>query len=268
MGRISQPIEAEVVKPPLWRRALLPGLLLGILAAVVFYFVWNTRATTAPQVVAEATDVRSEVTRRGDSLEVDVQWRLTTSVAQSVPESILVEVGLTGTEVAAVSTQSSDRQRDTLRVPTPASGATADGYSCVSAIHRGRLTGETCTPWQFVVPAAAVADSAVDTSGTRAKASGRPKVVRIVVQPSGLQVDPDPDGSCAAWQRRNPKGSVWLETNQRAIPECTGPNGKPTVAQFCAFAVLADGRRVISQNSTGSSYCDRLFKEWSAERVS
>jgi hypothetical protein len=268
VARNSQPIEAEIVKPPLWRRALLPGLLLGILAAVVFYFVWNTRASTAPQLVAEATDVRSHVARRGDSLEVDVEWRFETALAQSVPESIRVEVGLTDSEIAAVSTRSSDRRRDTLYVAVPASGGTADGYSCVSAIHRGRLMGESCTPWQFVVPGAAAADPGGDTTAQRRTAAATPRVARIVVQPSGLQVDPDPDGRCATWQRKNPKASVWLEINRKAVPECTGPNGKPTVAQFCAFAVLADGRRVLSRNSSGNAYCDRLFKEWSAERVS
>jgi hypothetical protein len=32
--------------------------------------------------------------------------------------------------------------------------------------------------------------------------------------------------------------------------------------------VLADGRRINTENSSQNSYCERLFKEWSAERVS
>ena len=55
--------------------------------------------------------------------------------------------------------------------------------------------------------------------------------------------------------------------NNQAIRECTGPNGKPTVAQFCAFAVLADGRRVTTRLRR-RTYCERLFAEWGRERIS
>ena len=71
------------------------------------------------------------------------------------------------------------------------------------------------------------------------------------MQPEGVQVDPDMDGRCAQWQRDHPGSSVWVETNRTAVPECTGPNGKPTVAQFCAFAVLGDGRKVATKSSEG-----------------
>ena len=47
-----------------------------------------------------------------------------------------------------------------------------------------------------------------------------------------------------------------------------GPNGKPTVAQFCAFAVLEDGDRVKTENSTNSPYCETLFQAWVRERIS
>lgn len=137
---------------------------------------------------------------------------------------------------------------------------------------------ERCTPWQFVVPSAEqMPEAAVDTARRRRRAGpdsvaaatgGAGQALRIVVQPSGIQVDPDPDGRCAAWQRENPTRSVWVEVNQKAVADCTGPNGKPTVAQFCAFAVLTDGRRVKTRNSSDDPYCDRLFREWSAERIS
>jgi hypothetical protein len=52
------------------------------------------------------------------------------------------------------------------------------------------------------------------------------------------------------------------------VPECTGPNARPTVAQFCAFAVLPDRRRVKTTNSANNSYCDELFEEWIRERYS
>lgn len=254
---------------------MVPLVLLAALGATFWYFIKSTRQATGPETVAEATDVRSDVSRQGDSLEVAVGWSLTVASSQSVPESIRVEVGLSDTELVAVSTEAADRRQDTLWLPAPDAGQTASGYSCVSAIHRGRLMPENCTPWQFVLPSAEqLSDTAKDTTAQRpqqrpqAAATPQPKVLRIVVQPSGLQVDPDIDGRCAAWQKRNPGDSIWVEVNRKAVNECTGPNGKPTVAQFCAFAVLADGRRINTANSSQNSYCDRLFKEWSAERVS
>jgi hypothetical protein len=93
-------------------------------------------------------------------------------------------------------------------------------------------------------------------------------LTRIIVQPSGLQVDPDVGGRCAEWQASHPDQSVWISVNQRAVPECTGPNARPTVAQFCAFAVLPDGRRVKTANTANNRYCDELFVEWSRELYS
>ena len=61
---------------------------------------------------------------------------------------------------------------------------------------------------------------------------------------------------------------IWLEVNQTAVPECMGPNGKPAVAQFCAFAVLQDGRRVKTENSTNNRYCDELYRAWAREQIS
>jgi hypothetical protein len=40
------------------------------------------------------------------------------------------------------------------------------------------------------------------------------------------------------------------------------------VAQFCAFAVMPDGRRVKTRNSSNNRYCDELFAEWIRERYS
>ncbi len=87
-------------------------------------------------------------------------------------------------------------------------------------------------------------------------------------QPTGLQVDQDVEGACARWQLAHPADSVWIEVNRTAVPECTGPNRKPTVAQFCTFAVLPDGRRVKTANSVNNPYCEELFVEWLRERVS
>ncbi len=89
-----------------------------------------------------------------------------------------------------------------------------------------------------------------------------------MIRPSGHQVDPDLGGRCAAWQQGNPERSVWIRVNETAVPECMGPNGKPTVAQFCAFAVLEDGSRVKTENSTNNPYCEELFRVWVRERLS
>ena len=270
----SQIIDVEVVGRPWWRRLIPPLLLLGILAGAVWYFLVYSPLQRAPEVVARATEVRSLVSRQGDSLEVEVGWRLKTAAAQIVPESIRVEVGLSDNEQVAVSTRPVDHHLDTLRLASPEPGQTASGYSCVSGIHRGRIMEESCTPWQFVLPSAEQAPlPSRDTvpgarEPKRSATAGAEKILRIVVQPAGLQVDPDTGGRCAAWQRENPSRSVWVEVNEKAVADCMGPNGKPTVAQFCAFAIMADGRRIKTSNSTDNPYCERLFKDWSAERVS
>jgi hypothetical protein len=196
---------------------------------------------------------------------VAVQWHLEAASAVGVAESVRVEVGLGDGDVAQFSTVSSQEIVDTAIVPAPAPGQTATGYSCVAAVRHGRLGREKCTPWQFVRPSGEASDSGGKTvAGTRAA----PRIKRIVVQPDGVQVDPDMEGRCAQWQREHPGRSVWVETNRTAVPECTGPNGKPTVAQFCAFAVLADGRKVATRASEGVPYCQRLFAEWGRERIS
>ncbi|HET7470826.1 MAG TPA: hypothetical protein VFJ81_14175, partial [Gemmatimonadales bacterium] len=97
--------------------------------------------------------------------------------------------------------------------------------------------------------------------------AAEPSVAQIVIQPEGQQVDPDVGGKCSAWQRQHPRLNVWIDVNREAVPDCTGPNGKPTVAKFCAFAVLTDGRRVKTATSANDAYCERLFQAWVRERV-
>ncbi|MGH7535616.1 MAG: hypothetical protein ACREMG_08520, partial [Gemmatimonadales bacterium] len=224
-------------------------------------------------LVASVDQVRSEVSLRVDSLEVVVTWRVDRSAGPIPADSVRVEVGLSETHTARVSTRPVSTPTDTAWLAAPASGGTAVGYSCVAGIARGRLLPETCTPWQFVRPMAVA--GAPDPKPGRARDTvttlggvTTAQVVRIVVQPGGLQVDPDEGGRCSEWQRQNPGQSVWLDVNREAIPPCTGPNGKPVVAQFCAFAVLVDGRRVKTGNSINNPYCDRLFQEWVRERFS
>jgi hypothetical protein len=205
---------------------------------------------------SQATEVRSDIFQLGDSLQVVVSWDLTLSDSSGKPDSLRVKVlPQQQRRDSLISMQSVNNLADTLRLPSPAVGQTVSGISCVAAQHTGELGDEACTPWQYVRPAA--------TDQTPGAA-----LTQIVIQPSGLQVDPDLNGECARWQQTHPGESVWIEVNITAVPECTGPNKKPTVAQFCAFAVLPGGQRIKTANSANNPYCDELFEEWIRERFS
>ena len=255
-----------VKRPGGCRRLIVPLLFLIAAGLVAVRFLVPVKRPTLPRAV-EVTDVRSAIEQEGDSLRVVVSWRLVLPRGPELAESTRVEVGVDNGAQSQVATVPANEHSDTLKVPAPAPGQTSTGYSCVAAMTRGRLAPENCTPWQFVRPAAgpSPADSARGDGKPRAGAG--PKVSRIVVQPEGIQVDPDIGARCAAWQRQNPGRSVWIVVNSQAIRECTGPNGKPTVAQFCAFAILADGRRVKTASSENVEYCDELFRRWSAQRT-
>lgn len=195
---------------------------------------------------SSVTSLRVEVERFGDSLRVLTRW------AAPAGTGAEVWVGPAGTRVAG-------RERapgvasDTAYLGVPEPGESTSGLSCVQLAGE---EGDRCTPWQFVRP----------TAEQRRAPDGRP--ITVVVRPDGMQVDPDPDGRCAAWREQHPDSSVWLEVNVRAVPACTGPNGKPTVAQFCAFAVLPDGRKVRTALSRDVPYCEAEFERWLAEAVS
>jgi hypothetical protein len=267
-----EPDEIVITRPRPWGKWLAGVLLLGALVYGVRYFYQSKMKPSDPAVAAE--QVRSDVTSTGDSLDIVVSWRLADKVGAPEPDSIRLEVGLENSDPSVVILPARQRS-DTLRVAAPAAGGTAMGHSCVSAVQGGRLSGESCTPWQFVRPAVDTPPSKTQPKDTTkrktAEKSGTAKassVLRLVVRPSGQQVDPDVNGKCAAWQRDNPGASVWLEANHTAVPECMGPNGKPTVAQFCAFAVLQDGERVKTENSTNNPYCEELYQAWARERIS
>lgn len=225
---------------------------LGAVAFIVWWLLREPPKASKPIPLSQMGQVSSTVTPWGDSLEMIVAWQLGSFSASGKPDSVRVRVVPAQGDTIVV-TGTSVQAADTLRLAAPPPGKTLSGYSCVAAHYRWEPTEENCTPWQYVRPAAS--DSA-----------GQPR--RLVVQPDGLQVDPDINGACANWQRIHPKKSVWIVVNRTAIPECTGPNHKPTVAQFCAFAVLPDGRRVKTVNSTNNPYCDELFEEWIRERYS
>lgn len=207
--------------------------------------------------LAQATEVRSALSEIADSLQVIVSWDLTLADSTGRPDSIRIKVVPQEQQRTFVAMQSSTQLADTLYLPAPSSGQTLTGFSCASAEHPGVPPEESCTPWQYIRPAA-----------TAEVAAGGSALNRIVIRPGGLQVDPDVNGKCAEWQRAHPHQSVWIAVNRTAVPDCTGPNRKPTVAQFCAFAVLPDGRRVKTANSSNNGYCEELFVEWSRESYS
>ncbi len=267
----------EVVIHPRRRWGPLAVVVLLLLAAAAG--IWYLRDRITPKEVYQAAPpaghVRSDVSGDGDSLEVIVSWDLIKSSAAGVADSVRVEVGVEGTD-PRVDLLPGRWRADTLRIAAPAPGSTAMGHSCVWVVRGSQLSHESCTPWQFVRPSAEAKRppkrETPDTAPKKPKQAGAsadsPQVLRLVIRPSGQQVDPDVGGKCAGWQRSHPDDSVWLQVNQTAVPDCTGPNGKPTVAQFCAFAVLRDGGRVKTENSTDSSYCEKLFQVWLRERFS
>ncbi len=252
--RRSSP-KPEPPRPPNVRNWFVyAALVLGVGALMVGGVLTDRPRTLPLPALSQATEVRSTIGAAADSLRVIVSWDLTLSKPEGAPESVRVrvipELGDTLTLV-----QLGSELADTAYLPAPKPGQTAKGASCVAALHSmEQPLEEICTPWQYIRP------SAMASAGTVAR--------QVVVQPSGLQVDPDVDGRCADWQRSHPPDSVWIEVNLRAVEACTGPNQKPTVAQFCAFLVMPDGRRLKAANSTNNRYCDELFVEWIRERYS
>jgi hypothetical protein len=254
--RRSDPPVPNTPVPPNLRNWLIYAGLGTVVAALMFegYLSHKPHGSGLPQL-SEATDVRSTITTTAESLQVVVAWDLTLSTPEGQPDSIRIKVIPSLGSDSSIRMQPASVFADTAYLPAPAVGQTLTGSSCVAAQHIDRPLAETCTPWQYVRPVA--------TAGANIA-----ELQRVVVEPSGLQVDPDVGGRCAEWQRTHPGQSVWIAVNRVAIPACMGMNGKPTVAQFCAFVVLSDGRRVKSANSANSSYCDELFEEWTRERYS
>ncbi|MGH7497409.1 MAG: hypothetical protein ACREL3_00985 [Gemmatimonadales bacterium] len=269
-----EPQEIVIHKRKPWGRLVMVVLILAMVGVGIWLLRGRMATSLEPPLAGLADHVRSEISGTGDSLDIIVAWQFTDLGRMGLPDSVRVEVGVEGSD-ARVDLLSGKWRADTLRIAAPVAGTTAMGHSCVSGVHGSRLSRETCTPWQFVRPSADAAppkgqrvDSSSKKTRRAATTTGSAQVLRIVVRPSGRQVDPDVGGKCAAWQRDNPGRPIWLAVNQSAVAPCMGPNGKPTAAQFCAFAVLEDGSRVKTRNSTNNPYCDELYQAWVRERLS
>jgi hypothetical protein len=278
MPRWEPPTEQviEQPKPKRWPFVVLLLAVLGVAIGGLWMIYRRQHTALRREALPTAMNVRSELTTAEDSLQVIVSWEIDQRSVVRRVDSVRVEVGLGDGRQSQTSVSSSDQRTDTLRLPAPAAGQTASGYSCVATVEAAQLSRETCTPWQYVRPTAELQPPAPDSASP--SDSGRPNrrqsakaveptVAHIVIQPEGQQVDPDVGGKCSSWQRRHPQLSVWVDVNREAVPDCTGPNGKPTVAKFCAFAVLTDGRRVKTATSSNDTYCERLFQLWIRERV-
>jgi hypothetical protein len=277
MPRWEPPTEQiiEPPKPKRWPFVVLLLAVLGVAVAGLWMIYRRQHAAYRGESLPTAMNVRSELATAADSLQVIVSWELdlSSAVVRRV-DSVRVEVGLGDGRQSQTRVSSSEQRTDTLRLPAPAAGETAAGYSCVATVQAARLSRETCTPWQYVRPTAELQTAPDSTTSDSARAKRQqsaravePTVAHIVIQPEGQQVDPDVGGKCSSWQRQHPGLNVWIDVNREAVPDCTGPNGKPTVAKFCAFAVLTDGRRVKTATSTNDAYCERLFQAWVRERV-
>jgi hypothetical protein len=251
--RRKAPEQPQSPAPPNLRNwAIYAGIGIVLAALMLDGYLSDRPRRLALPSLSQAADVRSTVSELADSLQVVVSWNLTLSRPSGVPDSIRIKVVREQPRDSLISMQAANQLADTLYLPIPPAGQTVQAVSCVMAQHKDEPTEESCTPWQYVRP-----DATAQAAATH-----------IVVQPRGLQVDPDVGGKCAYWQRIHPGESVWMKVNETAVPACTGPNSKPTVAQFCAFAVLPDGRRAKTANSANSDYCDELFEEWARERYS
>jgi hypothetical protein len=251
--RRSDPPMPPLPRPPNIRNWLIYLGIAALISALMLDGFLSHRPEHPPLPrLSYAAEVRSALFEAGESLQVVVSWDLTLADSGGAPDSVLVKVLPAGRPNITSTRQRAGQLADTVYLPIPSKGETLAGSSCVATWHDDITVDESCTPWQYVRPSAATAAS----------------VNQIVIKPSGLQIDPDVGGRCAEWQRSHPNQSVWLRVNVTAVPECTGPNRKPAVAQFCAFAVLPDGRRVKTASSSNSPYCEELFVEWSRELYS
>lgn len=206
---------------------------------------------------AEAPKLTARVEMVSDTtVRVISNWGYKTVPNGGYPDSTRLKVGLGSAPTASSPSKFViwPKTVDTSLVTVAAYG-TVLGYSCVVPHRRSTWGAQTCTNWQFVRPDVTVPP--FDTLGGQ--------VAMIGVRPAGMQVDPDVNGTCAAYQRTNPTASVWVTINVRAVPQCTGPNGAPTVAQFCAFYMLRDSTTGITDNSKNQAYCLTQYDSWKRE---
>ena len=180
-------------------------------------------------------------------------------MAAALPDSVRVEVGLgDGARVAEPRPRAPPDRHAAPAGPAP--GETASGYSCVAPVRGGRLSRETLHPVAIRPPVRPASTPPGQrpvppreaSGGSRPARRRRHRRVRIVVAALGQQVDPDVGGRCAAWQRRNPKRSVWIEVNREAIRSAWAPTASrpwPSSAPLPSCGRPAGQDRELHQRS-------------------
>ena len=277
---MSEWVQDEIVikKPRRWVKVIVILLLMAACVVGLWFLRAHILSMQPSRLGVVAEHVRSDVTGVGDSLDVVVSWGFTDSARGPQPDSARLEVGVEGAD-PRVSILPAKQLSDTVRIGGPPVGGTAMGHSCVSGVHGSRLSLESCTPWQFVRPGVQAPPSVkpqrdtgkkADTAKKAAVAPSAPETqvcsVSSSAQPGSRSIPTW--GQVRRLAARQPRQVGLAQVNQTAVPDCMGPNGKPAVAQFCAFAVLEDGRRVKTENSTNNPYCDELYRAWAREAIS
>ncbi|HET6777976.1 MAG TPA: hypothetical protein VFH26_03730, partial [Gemmatimonadales bacterium] len=169
----------DIPGPPHTRNMVVYIVLSVLVTALMFNGFLSDRPSTVPlPLLSQTTEVRSTILEAGDSLQFQIGWDLTISRPEGVPDSIRVRVVQDSTEILTL-IQPGSELADTAYIQAPEPGQTVKGLSCAAADHGiEQAIEEVCTPWQYVRPFA----TARGTEGTLAR--------QIVIQPSGLQVDP------------------------------------------------------------------------------
>ena len=223
--------------------ALRRGPVLVVLAAIALIpaAYWLLRPRPKPPVLAEAGQVQSAVTQEGDSLQVVVRWRALRSIGRRPVDSLRVEVRVDSMGAPASRVRLHPASGVRIRCTCPRHCRARRPTDCrasrrsITRWSRARPVrhGGTCvrTPvYRRRRPAGARArrtDRRGPAGADRHSAeriAGGPRYRRAVRGMAAAASD----------------GAGWIEVNRVAVPPCTGPNNRPTVAQFCAFAELAE----------------------------
>src|SRR5215216_6421574 len=172
--RRSDPLPPSTPPPVNVRSWLIyTGLTTLVAALMVEGLLRHRPPQPALPSLSYATEVQSTISEVADSLQIVVSWDLTLSRPGGRPDSIRIRVTPDRPHHAVAAVQPSNHLADTLYQSLPAPGQSLRGISCAAADHLSEPLVESCTPWQYVRPSATPENS----------------LDRIVIRPSGLQVD-------------------------------------------------------------------------------
>src|SRR5262249_20423417 len=150
--------EIVIKKPRPWTKATVILLLIAACLGGLWFFRVRILSLKPSRLAVMAEHVRSDITGVGDSLDIVVSWEFIDSARGPQPDSTRLEMGVEGPDPAVVLLPAKQLS-DTIRIGGPPVGGTTMGHSCVAGVHGSRLSGESCTPWQFVRPGVQTAPS-------------------------------------------------------------------------------------------------------------